>query len=213
MRYTFYLIIFFGIFINSSFARPVSYPGGWTVMLKNDGNLNRIHTHLSPTHKLSLGYNLEYWHDEEFTLNSLQMNNLVKRWNKKNSQANFYIKSGIGFAYSDKSNFDGEIKLSGFTGISYDWENRSYFFKYQNRYTDADKIYDAFMQSVTFGLAPYQGDFGDLHTWLMFKIEHKPENKENFEVTPLFRFFKSVHLLEFGLNDRGKFLFNYFIRF
>ena len=127
MRYTFYLIIFFGIFINSAFARPVSYPGGWTVMLKNDGNLNRIHTHLSPTHKLSLGYNLEYWHDEEFTLNSLQMNNLVKRWNKKNSQANFYIKSGIGFAYSDKSNFDGEIKLSGFTGISYDWENRSYF--------------------------------------------------------------------------------------
>ena len=89
----------------------------------------------------------------------------------------------------------------------------SYFFKYQNRYTDAEKIYDAFMQSVTFGLAPYQGDFGDLHTWLMFKIEHKPENKENLEVTPLFRFFKSVHMLELGLNDRGKFLFNYFIRF
>ena len=103
--------------------------------------------------------------------------------------------------------------MSAFTGISYDWENRSYFIKYQNRYTDAGKIYDAFMQSIIFGIAPYEGDFGDLHTWLMLKIEHKPENKENFEVTPLFRFFKNVHLLELGLNDRGKFLFNYFIRF
>ncbi len=213
MRFILIFIIFFGIVTDSSFARPISYAGGWTIMFKNDGNLNRVHAHFSPTHKLSIGHNLEYWHDEEFILNSLQINNLVKRWNKKNSQANFYIKSGIGLAYSDKSNFDGEIKLSGFTGISYDWENRSYFIKYQNRYTDADKIYDAFMQSITFGLAPYQGDFGDLHTWLMLKIEHKPENKENFEVTPLFRFFKSVHLVELGLNDRGKFLFNYFVRF
>jgi hypothetical protein len=213
MRFTFYLIIFFGIFIDSSLARPVSYPGGWTVMLKNDGNLNRIHTHLSPTHKLSLGYNLEYWHDEEFTLNSFQINNLVKRWNKKNSQANFYIKSGIGLAYSDKSKFDGELKLSGFSGVSFDWENRSYFLKYQNRYTEVGEIYNAFSQSITFGLAPYIGDFGDLHTWLMINIKHQPEKKNNYEITPFIRFFKSVYLFELGLNDKGKFLYNYIIRF
>mgnify|MGYP006096030017 FL=1 len=213
MRFIINLIFIFVIFTEFSYARPVSYPGGWTVMLKNDGNINRMHTHFSPTHKLSLGYNLEYWHDEEFIFNSLQVNNLLKRWNEKNSQANFYLKSGIGLAYSDKFEFDGETKLSAFTGISYDWENRSYFIKYQNRYTDAGKIYDAFMQSIIFGVAPYEGNFGDLHTWLMLKIEHKPENKENFEITPLFRFFKNVHLLELGLNDRGKFLFNYIIRY
>ena len=213
MRYTFYIVIIFGLFIESIYARPVSYPGGWTIMFKNDANVNRIHTHLSPTHKYSLGYNVEYWHDEEFVLNSLQINNLIKRWNKKRSQANFYIKSGIGLAYSDKSTFNEEVELSGFSGISFDWENRRYFFKYQNRYTEVGNIYDAFIQSVTFGFAPYEGDFGDLHTWLMLKLEHKPEKEDNFEITPLFRFFKSVHLFEFGLNDRGKFLYNYFIRF
>ena len=213
MRYTFYIVIILGLFIETIDARPVSYPGGWTIMFKNDANVNRIHTHLSPTHKYSLGYNVEYWHDEEFVLNSLQINNLIKRWNKKRSQANFYIKSGIGLAYSDKSTFNEEIELSGFSGVSFDWENRSYFFKYQNRYTEAGNIYDAFIQSVIFGFAPYEGDFGDLHTWFMLKMEHKPEKEDNFEITPIFRFFKSVHLFELGLNDRGKFLYNYIIRF
>ena len=213
MRFTFYILVIFGILINYVHARPVSYPGGWTVMLKNDGNVNRIHTHFSPTHKFSLGFNGEYWHDEEFMLNTFQINNLIKRWNKRNSQANFYIKSGFGFAYSDKAEFDGEVKISGFSGISFDWENRSYFLKYQNRYTEAGGIYNAFSQSITLGLAPYEGDFGDLHTWLMLNIKHQPEKKNNYEITPFIRFFKSFHLFELGLNDKGKFLYNYIIRF
>ena len=40
MRFTVYLIFIFVIFTEFTYARPVSYPGGWTVMLKNDGNIN-----------------------------------------------------------------------------------------------------------------------------------------------------------------------------
>ena len=46
------------------------------------------------------------------------MNNLLNVGTKRIVKLTF-IKSG-GFTYGDKSNFDGEIKLSGFTGISYD---------------------------------------------------------------------------------------------
>ena len=52
----------------------------------------------------SLGYKIEYWRGDEFTLNMIQMNNLIKRWNKPESQANFYLKSTIGAALSDKVN-------------------------------------------------------------------------------------------------------------
>ena len=38
MRYTFYIVIIFGLFIESIDARPVSYPGGWTIMQMNDFN-------------------------------------------------------------------------------------------------------------------------------------------------------------------------------
>jgi hypothetical protein len=47
----------------------------------------------------------------------------------------------------------------------------------------------------------------------MIKVENKPEKKDNLTVTPLIRLFKNVHLFELGLNDRGKFLFNYVKRY
>jgi hypothetical protein len=47
----------------------------------------------------------------------------------------------------------------------------------------------------------------------MLQVEHTPEAKDNFTVTPLVRFFKDVHLLEAGMNNRGEVLFNYVFRY
>jgi hypothetical protein len=189
-------------------ARPVSYPGGITGMTMNDGDKNSAHLHYSPTAKTSLGYKFEYWRDVEYTINAVQMNNLLKRWNKKDSQANLYLKSGLGVAHSD-----GETEAAGFTGIAADWENRRFFTSYENRYTEAGDIADFYMQSARVGWAPYAGDYGDLHTWLMLQVEHTPEAGDHVTVTPLVRFFKGVHLLEAGMSNRGDVLFNYVIRY
>lgn len=70
-------------------------------MTMNDGDKNSVHVHYSPTAKTSIGYKFEYWPDKELNLHALQINKLLKRWNKTESQANFYIKSGVGVAYSD----------------------------------------------------------------------------------------------------------------
>lgn len=189
-------------------ARPVSYPGGITAMTTNDGDKNTLHLHYSPTAKTSLGYKFEYWRDGEYTINALQMNNLLKRWNKKDSQANLYLKSGVGAAHKD-----GEDDFAAFTGIATDWEDRRYFVSYENRYTEAGDIDDFFMQSARVGVTPYIGDYGDLHTWLMLQVEHVPESKDKFTVTPLVRFFKDVHLVEAGMSDQGDLMFNWVIRY
>ena len=80
-------IIFTGIFYllltTHIIARPVSYPGGITFMQMNDTNKNSIHLHYSLNSKVSFGYRFEYLREKEFSINALQMNNLVKRWNKK----------------------------------------------------------------------------------------------------------------------------------
>ena len=198
---------------NTADARPVSYPGGWTLMLMNDGDKNTAHIHYSPTAKTSVGYKFEHWRDKDFTLNAVQMNNLLKRWNEKDSQANLYLKSGLGVAYSDADDFDGETNAAGFTGIAADWENRRFFISYENRYTEAGEIDDFYQQSARVGWAPYEGDYGDVHTWLMLQVEHSPESKDNVTVTPLVRLFKDVHLLEAGMNNRGEVLFNYVFRY
>lgn len=213
MRFLLFALLGMGLFIPSVHARPVSYPGGWTLMLMNDDDKNTAHLHYSPTAKTSVGYKFEYWRDDEFTINAVQMNNLLKRWNKKESQANLYLKSGLGVAHSDQGDFDNETDAAGFTGIAADWEDRRYFISYENRYTEAGDIADFYTQSARVGWAPYEGDYGDLHTWLMLQVEHTPESDDNFTVTPLVRLFKDVHLFEAGMNNRGEVLFNYVFRY
>ena len=213
MRVLLLTLLGIGLMIPTAEARPVSYPGGWTLMLLNNGDLNSAHVHYSPTAKTSVGYKFEYWRDRDFTLNAVQMNNLLKRWNEKDSQANLYLKSGVGVAHSNSGPYDGETSAAGFTGIAADWEDRRFFTSYENRYTEAGKLDDFFMQSGRVGWAPYEGDYGDVHTWLMLQVEHMPESEHNFTVTPLVRMFKDVHLFEAGMNNRGEVLFNYVFRY
>jgi len=182
-------------------------------MVMNSGDANSVHLHYSPTAYTSVGVRSEYRRANEYQLNSVQMNNLIKRWNSKNSQANFYLKSGVGVAYSDAGDFDGETEAAGFTGIALDWEDRRYFTSYENRYIEAGDIDSSFMQSARVGIAPYIGDYGDLHTWLMLQVDHVPESDEQITVTPLVRLFKDVHLLEAGMSNQGDVLFNYILRF
>lgn len=194
-------------------ARPVSYPGGWTSMIINNAESHSFHVHYSPTIKYSIGYKLEYWRAQNFMIHAVQMNNLLKRWNRPRSQANLYLKSGLGIAHSFEENFESDTELAAFTGLAADWENQRFFVSYENRYTEAGDIDDFFMQSARVGLAPYIGDYGDLHTWIMIQAEHNPENSEKLTITPLLRFFKGVHLLEAGASLRGDILFNWIIRF
>lgn len=208
-----YVLLGVGFIIpNLVLSRPVSYPGGRTIMLMNDGNRNSAHIHYSPTARISWGYKFEYWRDKQFKLHALQMNRLLRRWNRANSQANLYLKSGVGFAHSNADSFDGNFRVAGFAGFSVDAENRRYFVSYENRYTEAGEIDNFFQQSVRFGWAPYEGDYGDLHTWLMLMVAHMPENDDNFTTTLLVRFFKGVHSLEAGMSDQGEVLLNYIFR-
>lgn len=213
MRLLLLVLIGTGVLTSYALSRPVSYPGGWTVMTRNNGERNWLHLHYSPTAKYSLGYKFEYWRDGNYSINALQLNNLLKRWNMPQSQANIYLKSGIGIAHSHKDNVSDKNGFAAFTGIAADWENRRFFTSYQNRYTEAVDIDSFFLQSARIGIAPYIGDYGDLHTWLMLEAEHSPDNNDTFTVTPLVRFFKDVHLVEIGISNHGDVLFNWIIRF
>lgn len=194
-------------------ARPVSYPGGITAMTMNNGDKHSLHLHYSPTAKYSIGPRIEYNRGGDYTMGTLQLNNLIKRWNNPDSQANFYIKSGIGMAYSNAGAFDGKSEAAGFTGIALDWEDRRYFTSYENHIMDAGDIDSHFRQSARVGIAPYIGDYGDLHTWLMVEVEHEPKDEDTVTVTPLVRFFKGVHLMETGISDQGDVMFNYVVRY
>lgn len=202
------------IIAKNAYARPVSYPGGWTLMQMNDGDRNSLHFHYSPSAKYSVGYKGEYWRKEKWQLHTIQTNYLLKRWNQPAAQANLYLKSGLGFAYSDFESFNSKTEPAGFIGIATDWENRRFFTSYENRAYHAGDIDKFFIQTARIGVAPYIGDYGDVHTWLMLQVDHNAKKEgEEFTITPLIRVFYDVYLFEAGVSNEGDGLFNAIIRF
>jgi hypothetical protein len=175
-------------------------------MTMNDGNRNTLQFDYSPTARYSVGYAFEHWRKDDFNLHAVTLNILAKRWNNPDSQGNFYILSGIGVTEDS----DGDLSPAGYTGIQADWEDRRVFVSYENHVMagDNDAGQTFFMQSARVGFAPYVGEYGDLHTWLMLEIQHDPEDDDNVTATPLVRLFKGDTLGEFGISTSGDVLFN-----
>lgn len=210
----FVCIMFF--FISATvLARPVSYPGGWTLMQMNQYDLQKVHLHYSPSAKWSLGYKGELVKGSHIQFHGLQHNLLLKRWNNKHSQGNFYLQSAIGLTFSDE--VKRQVDWGGFSGVAIDWENRRWFVSYASRFVKYNSVIEKIEHSGRIGFAPYLGDYGDLHTWLMvqadYQTKHSTINDHSITILPLVRFFKRVYLIEVGSNFNQHFLFNLILRF
>lgn len=189
-------------------ARPITYPGGWSFMSMNDSDMNALHLFYSPTAEYSIGINHEYMRDSGTHMDVGQINYLVKRWNKANSQANLYLNAGAGIA-----NKSGEFNPALYTGMTADWENRRLLTAYENRFLWADDADEFVKHKARVGVAPYKGDYGDIHTWLMLQADYDAGKDDSFSVTPLVRVFKGTTLLEAGYNLDGGILFNAMLTF
>jgi hypothetical protein len=188
----------------SAQARPVSYAGGWMFMTMNDTGRYSAEVNYSPSAFYSIGGMHEYMRDEKYNVDTLTLNVLAKRWNLPGSQANFYIKSGVGTAYeSDRT------EPAAFTGFEIDWEDRRFFTLYENRFFYAGDIEKFAKHTARLGIAPYIGDAGDLHTWIMLQADYQPGDNDDFSLTPMVRLFKDDHLFEAGINLDGGGMLNY----
>ena len=171
-------------------ARPISYSGGSTVMSNTDNMRDTFYYHYSPTYKYSLG--LEAVKDNYFKtdFSYLRLTYLLNRKNTRYSQRNLYFQSGV----SSKG------LNNNFIGVHGDWETRRWFigFGYKKVSNDIIKYDDKFLQ---LGVAPYLGEYGDFHTWVMVKSK-KNDLLESWSTFPVLKFFKGNFLIEFGYNNK-----------
>lgn len=177
-------------------ARPVSYEGGWTVIAETDRQSSSTLVHYTPHHEWSLGLRTEWDRPSDTVFTGVQATHLIKRWFGSDSQANLYAYGALGVADGVDQN-PMTAETAGLVGLMADWETRRWFLSYEARASDLGAGVDA-MQAARLGVAPYVGDFGDLHTWLMLEVDQRPESDEPVSVTPLVRFFKGPVLLELG---------------
>lgn len=193
-------------------AKPVSYAGGWSAMQMNDADMHSVGVSYSPTSEYSVGYLGEYRRNTDWMYQGSQINLLLKRINMPKSQANFYLKSGIGAALADPFGRAETTSAAAFGGLLADWEDRRLFVSYENTGMYAGNIDSFFEQKARVGVAPYIGDYGDLHTWLMLEVKHEA-TKDNITYTPLLRFFYGNVLAEIGASNEEKIFTHLMINF
>ena len=210
------ILIFFMslLFILPAQARPVSFVGGKTFILKHDAKETSGLFHYTINPKISIGLRSISRDDFRSSINAIEVNHLVHRDNGEDHQANFYLRGGIGISSLDVGGIRNSIDPIVYVGIATDWEDRKFFVSYENQYESISNHGNEFKQSARIGFAPYVAEFGELHTWLMLELNHHPDDKEgNFTIRPLIRFFKDVHLLELGINDRKEIMVNWISRY
>ena len=158
-------------------------------MYKTNSMYSSYYYHYSPIYKYSLG--LEYINDRHFNDQyiNLKTTYLLGRKNTKSSQANLYLTGGV----STKS------KNNHFYGVHGDWETRRLFTSFSVINKDTD-VKDYTENELTFGVAPYLGEYNDLHTWVMVKAK-KDTIKNNWETYPFMKFFKGDSLIEIGAKN------------
>ena len=194
-------------------GRPVSYTGGWTVVEESDRQSSSALVHYTPSPTMSLGLKTEINRDSDFVIYSVHPTVLAKRWFGTDYQGNLYFHGGIGLASGINNNPESD-HMAMYGGVMADWETRTLFVGYRNRYLEAGRHASQFMQAFRAGFAPYKGDSGDLHTWLMLEIDHRPSDPDSVTATPLVRFFKGPLLVEAGYNlTANQPLFNFTYRF
>jgi hypothetical protein len=167
----------------------------------SDNMKESIYYHFSPSYKYSVG--IEGIKDKVFNskYSYLRYTYLLDRRNTDISQRNLYFQSGL----SSKGN------ESFFYGIHGDWETRRLFlgFGYKKVENNVESYNNRYYQ---FGFAPYLGDYGDLHTWIMLKSKKNTlDNK--WSSYPVLKFFKGNVLFEIGYNDKTEWDMHLMYRF
>ena len=162
-------------------------------MVFSENMKNSAYFHYSPTYKYSLG--IEILNDKYFDKDYLyfRATYLLHRTNTRNSQKNFYLNSGV----------SSEGLRNHFFGVHGDWETRRWFtgFGFKQIKTDRQNYSDQYFQ---LGVAPYLGNYGDLHTWIMLKTEKNTVYDEDWSILPVLKFLKGNLLFEFGYSKKTR---------
>ena len=186
-------------------------------MLRNDAVQNSAHIHYTFDTQHSIGLRVRYDRDADLVFTGAQLNRLIKRWNKPDSQANIYGRVAIGQVNDEHDEAELRSKRGSdaalFLGVSGDWETRKYFISGAAEHWDYGRFGSSTIYHARAGFAPYVANTGALHTWLMTDVRHRPNANDPLTAIALARFFKGPGLLEVGIDTQGQPLLSYVHRF
>ncbi len=191
-------------------AHPVSYQDGIGLMSYNSSRMNELLLTYSFSPRFAVAHSYLRQDRSEFHLPRL--NFLIKRWNKTDSQGNFYLSAGAG-----TEKFNGINTNATLGEMVADWESRHYYIYFEQRYirrsgvTNPDLPQEHLNNSkLRLGFAPFLADYSDLNVWLIGQLERE-NNLPQIEAKLFVRFYMKNVLWEVGAGFDGSIAFNFMV--
>lgn len=219
------------LFSQPAAARPIVYAHSLTLMADySDDSMQEIQAFYAPRFNWSYGVGnlvLEgHGASTQHEVSYARLNLLAKRWNLEAAQANIFGWGGVGSAHStewvpevpgdsgghghgaDPVTVPGYERTSSATawnvGGQIDYETRRIYTSLRTDFYNSSIFWHR-IDTVQFGVAPYQHDMNTLATWLVISGKrHSGDSHEAEEVALLLRFFKKRFWIEAGATTDGK---------
>lgn len=202
--------ILFAVNGTTAHAHPTSYQGAVAIMNWNQSFLSDYWITYSFRPDMAIAARSMRMEMPEGRLWAFlpQFDVLLKRWNNKNSQANIYGYGGYGGV-----RMNGQSGSAWLAGVEADAESRSLFIMGKAEVMDPTigRNFDHYEFRV--GAAPYEAEFNEIASWLMFQVQYHPSLQKKTVLTPLARFFYKNVLFELGVSTDGDSMTNLMFHF
>jgi hypothetical protein len=187
-------------------AKPIAFANGTTFMVEYGANTMReAQLFYAPRFNFSWGGGVvrlaSEVDDRQREIAYARVNFLPKRWNLESAQANVFVWGGLGSAtLSERA---GSVFAQN-VGAQFDYETRRV---YVSAKTDLQRSseFSHRIDTLQFGIAPYEHDYDTLATWLLIQGRRYSGNLyDGTESALVLRLFKGNKWVEAGVTNDGK---------
>jgi len=190
-------------------AHPVSFKGGYSFMAFHQADMTdwQLLYTFHPRSAIGVDYIKDSMEPESRYFLIPRLSWLVKRWNSLESQGNLYVYGGVGVARQ------GALTQAAALGaVEADYETQEVYVSGKATQLRAEHLNALEIYQLRAGFAPYVGESGDLHAWLIGQAQYLPNaTMESLRVGPVLRLFHRNVLWELGLTTQGSWNFNFMV--
>jgi hypothetical protein len=166
------------------------------------GEIGRYYQEVMVNYSPSIGHALgaEYMRMEDededvSSITALNYTGLIKRWNMKGGQANFWFTGGIG-----ESHGDGKNGFAYTPGLQFDYETTRLYFLAKARLVRAPGMnFDT--AAIQGGFSFYETGFDQTQPWFVLEARTMRNMDPGFQLTPALRLINKDYFLELGVSS------------
>lgn len=201
----------------SASAGPMGFQGSWMSMGDLGPNWREVFANYALTPRDAVGLSQTYMRADDDSrsrdLTELTYTRLLKRWNQRDAQTNFWFVGGVGDMRPHNRNDDSSSdRVAISPGVQLDYETTRIYLSAMHRlYRAADVNHD--YSAVRAGFSFFETDYENTQPWLIVEARLMNALSDRIEVTPMLRLINRRYFVEAGANNFGQPRFNFMFIF